>query len=67
MKSQFPEFVSEKVAAKTIGISVKTLQHDRMLDQPRFPWYRASTKRVVYDKSELLQIVLSTRRGVPAA
>jgi hypothetical protein len=58
---RLPHFVSEREAAGTIGISVKLLQHDRMRPDPRFPFYRVGVKRIVYDRNELLSLVLATR------
>ena len=53
---------SEKEVERIFGISARTLQHDRLLGRERFPSYRAG-RRVLYDLTEIQQIIQQTRRG----
>jgi hypothetical protein len=59
-------FGSEVAVEELTGFSRRTLQKDRLLGRPRFPWYRVGGK-VIYDLAEIEAIIRRNRRGGDAA
>jgi hypothetical protein len=59
-------FGSEAAVEELTGFSRRTLQKDRQLGRPRFPWYKTGRK-VIYDLAEVEAIIRRNRRGGDAA
>ena len=55
-------FGGESEVETLTGISRRTLQKDRLLDRPRFPWYKVGRK-VLYDLDEVEAIIRRTVQG----
>lgn len=63
MNDEFPPRMDTRTAARFVGLSARTLEKRRLTCTADPPFLKLTSKRVVYDRDELLAWLESKRRA----